>query len=194
MLSLTKRTYHFTVNPKQKRTLYLALVRSQFEHCSEIWRPVISAQIDKFVRIQKKAIKWILNEQFLSYSEYDVYIKKCRDLNILLISKKFDLSDLVLFHKIVNGYLPIKLPEYISKFNGVSRTRNHRLDSESYVCNLNFAQTKKIYKRNPFFDSFFYRTIHIWNNLPFEIRYNESISCFKSLTADFLWKEVFDFS
>ena len=54
MLGLTKRTCHFTVNPRQKRTLYLALVRSQFEHCSEIWRPVLSAQIDKFERIQKR--------------------------------------------------------------------------------------------------------------------------------------------
>ena len=57
MLGLTKRTCHFTVNPRQKITLYLALVRRQLEHCSEIWRPVLSAQIDKFERIQKKGYK-----------------------------------------------------------------------------------------------------------------------------------------
>ena len=48
MLGLTKRTCHFVVNNHRKRTLYLALVRSQFEYCSAIWRPVTSTQISKF--------------------------------------------------------------------------------------------------------------------------------------------------
>ena len=50
---LTKRTCHFVTNPNRKRTLYLTLVRSMFEHCSPIWRPVESINIDKFERLQK---------------------------------------------------------------------------------------------------------------------------------------------
>ena len=39
MLGLLKRTCHFVVSNHRKRTIYLAMVRSQFEHCSQIWRP-----------------------------------------------------------------------------------------------------------------------------------------------------------
>ena len=40
MLGLTKRTCHFVFDRGKKRSLYLALVKSNFEHCSIIWRPV----------------------------------------------------------------------------------------------------------------------------------------------------------
>ena len=39
MLGITKQTYHFITDPNKRRSLYLSLVRSQFEHCSIIWRP-----------------------------------------------------------------------------------------------------------------------------------------------------------
>ena len=74
MLGLTKHTCHFVVSNHRKQTLYLTLVRSQFEHCSVIWRPVTPTQISKFEALHKNAIKWILNEEFLSYSDYNIYI------------------------------------------------------------------------------------------------------------------------
>ena len=41
MLGITKRTCHFITDQKKRRSLYLSLVRSQFEHCSIIWRPIM---------------------------------------------------------------------------------------------------------------------------------------------------------
>ena len=38
-------------------------------------RPVTPTQISKFEALLKNAIKWILNEEFLSYSDYNIYIK-----------------------------------------------------------------------------------------------------------------------
>ena len=58
-LGMLMRTCHFTMNKKQKRTFYLTIVRSIFEHCSIIWRPKSTNQIASFDAIQKKAIKWI---------------------------------------------------------------------------------------------------------------------------------------
>ena len=102
MLGLTKRTCHFVTNSNRKRTLYLTLVRSLFEHCVTVWRPTETANIDKFERLQKNAVKWILNEEHASYSTVDIYYRKCNELNILPMNMRFDLSDLVLFHKIVH--------------------------------------------------------------------------------------------
>ena len=73
------------------------MVRSQFEHCSIIWRPVSDTHLDKFESLQKNATKWILNENFISYSDKEIYLKKCKHVNLLPINKKFDLNDLVFF-------------------------------------------------------------------------------------------------
>ena len=51
---LLKRTCHFVQDLKRKRALYLTLVRSQFEHCSPVWRPCNKTAITKFENFQKK--------------------------------------------------------------------------------------------------------------------------------------------
>ena len=37
---ILKRTCHFVTCKNSRRVLYLALVRSKFEHCSPVWQPV----------------------------------------------------------------------------------------------------------------------------------------------------------
>ena len=188
MLGLTKRTCQFLVKSSSKRTLYLTLVRSQFEHCSTIWRPVTQKNIDKFESIQKNAIKWMLNEMFISYSDSEVYFKKCNEVNILPVTKIFDLNDLILFHKIVNCQIPTKLPNYVLKYSGASRLRNNRLDYEWYVCNLEHSAYAK--SKSPLFTNYFYRVVHIWNKLPLSTRWTTNLDNFKNLTKKFLWEET----
>ena len=62
------------------------MVRSQFEHCSIIWCPVTASKLNDFEVVQKNAIKWILNEEFGSYYNYEIYLRKCMEVNILAIS------------------------------------------------------------------------------------------------------------
>ena len=62
MLGITKRSCHYIIDPRKRRSLYLSLVRSQFEHCSSIWRPITETEIFNFEKLQKKAIKWIFSE------------------------------------------------------------------------------------------------------------------------------------
>ena len=50
-----KRTCHFVTHSNRRRVLYLALVRSQFEHCSPVWRPCSSTLMNKFEVFQKNA-------------------------------------------------------------------------------------------------------------------------------------------
>ena len=61
-LGMIKRTCAFTNSSIQRRVLYLSLVRSQFEHCSVIWRPLDVEYLNKVEKLQKRAIKWILFE------------------------------------------------------------------------------------------------------------------------------------
>lgn len=93
-LGIVKRNGHIVVDPKCRRALYLTLVRSQFENCSIVWRPTTKSLSDKLESLQKRAIKWILSEEDHSYSP-EQYIKKCKEVDILPLSSKFDLNDLI---------------------------------------------------------------------------------------------------
>ena len=65
---ILKRTCNFVTCRNRRRVLYLALVRSQFEHCSPVWRPGSITMMNKFESFQKKFLMWILSEEEKSYS------------------------------------------------------------------------------------------------------------------------------
>ena len=188
LFGITKRNCNFVTDRLRKRCLYLTMVRSQFEDCSIIWRPKLQYQIDKFEQLQKRVIKWILNEEFTSYFDQALYYTKCKQVNILPISKRFDLNDLIFFHNIVFQHIDITLPPYIKRFSntGHSLLRNNRLDHKSfvYVQELSGCSGSLLYK------SFYYRVIHLWNALTLNIRITESCSIFKKLVNDHMWTDV----
>ena len=93
-LALVKRICSFVDNQEQKRKLYLTMVRSLFEHCSIVWRPYNKTTKDKLESIQIKSVKWILNEEYHSYSTTD-YLLRCKKLNFLPLSYKFLYNDLL---------------------------------------------------------------------------------------------------
>ena len=113
-LGLIKRTCHFTKDIKQKRILYLSLVRSLFEHCSVVWGPSSPSVLKKFETIQRHATKWIHSEPFVSYED-DAYLLKLRKLDLLPLGFKFLYTDLILFHKIVLNKICITFPSYLSQ-------------------------------------------------------------------------------
>ena len=170
--------------------LYLTLVRSNFEHCSTIWRPVTVVDIRKFEALQKRAIKWINCEEANSYSD-EIYAIRCRQVDILPLQLHFELNDLIFFYKIIYELIPVSLPAYISPYSGDSRLRNTRMDDMSYVVNDNTAiPLNTAHSNSIFFKSFFYRTIHIWNSLPLSIRKICTLVKFKLEVKNFLWNKL----
>ena len=176
MLGFTKRTCHFIKDARKRRSLYISLVRSNFEHGSIIWRPITETEISDFEKLQKKALKWILNEENMHYDD-ETYITKCCQANLTPMKIFFDINDLTFFHKIVYENVPILLPEYIELYRGQGRLQQANLDSLSYVCT--FTSSSYPSTRSPFYKSFFYRVIHTWNSLPFNLRNIVNIHSFK---------------
>ena len=190
MHGLTKRNCHSVFDRGKKRSLYLALVRSNFEHCSIIWRPVNAVDTCKFESLQKQAIKWIHGEEAHRYSD-ELYALRCKQVEILPLQQLFDLNDLLFFHKIVYNIIPVSLPNYISPYDGVSRQRASHLDHMSFVINFNTAvPLHKVNCSNKFFKSYFYRTLHARNKLPLSIREIPSHVRFKLKVKYFLWSQV----
>ena len=184
-LGLIKRSCHFVVDTDRRRNLYLAMVRSHFEHCTIIWSPKLHSQIEKFEQLQKRAIKWILRQEYCSYSDIAVYYSKCKQTNLLPISKHFELNDLLFFHKILYEYIDIKLPHYVQRYSGQSKLRNSRLDSKSFVHTPDSHGAGVI--SSPVYKSFFYRVIHLWNKLSLELRNTASHTAFKSIVKKEMW-------
>ena len=180
--NLLRRTCHFVKNQKHKRALYLTMVRSIFEHGSVLWSPSALSIMDKFEAIQKRSVKWILNEQFYSYSS-EYYTQKLMDLDILPLAQKFVLNDMILFYKILNNQVPVSLPSYITVR---SNTRSCRHGS-TYGIDMELVSQPI---KNVFGRSFFPRCISTWNNLSSEIKESENIDIFKQSIKTYLWDLV----
>ena len=183
-LGLTRRTCHFVHDQVRRRVLYLTLVRSQFEHCSVIWRPQTKTLTDKLENLQKRAIKWILFEEYTSYSLI-MYIQKCRQLNILPLSIRFDFLDILFFYKVTRGLLPVELPTYITPHIDSRRLRSCHLD---YLCYTSSITPRS--SHGAFAQSFFYRTVLKWNRIPLSIREIERLGEFKVKLRAFLWTQI----
>ena len=199
-LWLSKRSCHFLKNRAQKRKIYLAMVRSLFEHCSVVWRPSNQTTKNKLESLQKRSIKWILSEEYHSYTNLD-YLLRCRQLDILPLDFKFTFNDLLLFHKILNNFCPIKLPNYLHHYDpgGRRRLRSCHLDHLSLVSDVQPKVYAKYSKNSvdgaefkTFDNSFFYRSHLAWNNLPLDVREITIHSLFRSRLRAHLWKEALE--
>ena len=184
-LGFIKRSCAFTNTPSQRRILYLSLVRSQFEHCSVIWRPVDTECLNRIDALQKRTITWILFEKYEHYSDDD-YLIKLHKLDLLPMASKFTFTDILLFHKIVYNDICIKMPDYIVLNNIIEHGRSSRSDADN---NSDFLQYKSIERPKiaAFNNSFFIRSIFEWNKLPLNIREISSHDIFKDNLKTHLW-------
>ncbi len=158
------------------------MVRSIFEHGSVLWSPSAASTIAKFESIQKRAVKWILNEQCYTYSN-DYYIQKLIDLDILPMAQKFIFNDMVMLYKIINNLVPVSLPDYIIIRDNTRSSINGNIfgiDPELVCHPIN----------NTFGQSFFPRSISVWNHLSIETKESVSIETFKTNLNAYLWNLV----
>ena len=181
---MARRNCYFVQDSNRRRVLYLTLVRSLFEHCSVIWRPVTKSQISKLEGLQKRAIKWILHEEYSSYSQ-STYIQKCRQLKIMPIEDRFDFLDLIFFFKVVKQLIPVSLPSYLQPFQGQSRLRSCHMDHLCFTTSVLPRASSNAFAKN-----FFFRTHTKWNHIPLAIREIESITEFKSKLSTYMWDRI----
>ena len=197
---------HFLKCQKQKRAFYLAIVRSQFEHCVQVWRPSSDCLVQKIERIQRRAVKWILSEQDHSYNDLE-YLMRLRDLDLLPIRERFITSDLLLFYDIYHNSSCVKLPSYIkpvtveerrrlrpkiSKNKAYSdneclsfhKLRESRNDTMSLKCEI--EPKSKAFKSN-----FFFRTVQEWNCLPSEVKEAATKPIFREKLLEHVKHDVF---
>ena len=187
-LGFVRRTCYFINDARQRRALYLTMVRSIFEHCCQVWAPQEKTSLHAFDLLQKRAIKWMSKESHVNYSD-ELFLQKQRDLDILPMKYKFIFSDITLFHNIINNNVQINLPNYVERIEPqevLSVTRSNitiskGIDHLQYRC-------KVLPKINAFKNTFFVRTLKNWNDLPLSVREIDSIDKFSVALKDYLWR------
>ena len=203
-MGLLKRVCHFIRSKDQKRALYLAIVRSQYEHCCVVWRPTTQTLINKFEAVQKRAVKWILNEEYDHYNDYE-YLCRLKGLDLLPMEYYFMKNDLVMFQKIYNGLCCVQLPSYLRNCSDedrgrlrsnvrppnyldgrtssvdLSSMRATNLDSKSLKCEV--SSTSVVFK-----NGFFFRGHILWNHVPLSIREEVCPKKFKEALLPHLWE------
>ena len=110
-LGLLHRT--FTGNSTQaKKLLYISLVRSQLLYCSQLWRPHLIKDIQTLERVQRRATKYILNNNKLSYKS------RLEQLHLLPMMYTYELNDLLFFIKSLKSPSPhFDINQYIQFSN-----------------------------------------------------------------------------
>ena len=113
LLGLLKRTCPLLNDVSARRSLYLALVKSQLSYATKVWSPDKIALKTQIERVQRRATRWILKQR--------VGVMLYRD-RLPLTFDHIELKDLVFFYKRLNGFTDLNVSHFVS-FASHGRTR-----------------------------------------------------------------------
>ena len=159
---MIKRSVGFNAPSHVKLTLFNSLCRSHLEYSSQVWSPFNKNKILLLESVQRSMTRFILNND-LSYPE------RCAILNILPLSFRREICDLVFLFKYFKGFINVDFNSFIE----VSST-NVRQHSGPTVRCPSRARTET------FINSYFHRVSRLWNILPNHIRSSTSVAVFRN--------------
>ena len=137
--------------PPQLRNLaYFALVRSKVEYAASVWDPYLTKDINKIEDIQRRAARFVCNDHRQQSSVTEMLAK----LEWTSLKERREKSRLSLLNKIVHAKVAIPLDQYLQKSNSRTRAVN------SHKFNV-FSPKTEVFR-----NSFFPRTVKIWNTTP----------------------------
>lgn len=117
LLGLLRCTCPLLTVIKVRRSLYLALVKSQMSYATEVWSPSHSTLKQKAERVQRRATCRILEikQCELSYKERLIH------LDMLPFTYDSEVKDLVFLYKALYGYIDIDISFIKSVGHGHTR-------------------------------------------------------------------------
>ena len=166
ILGLVKRTCKNTHDVRVRKLLFCALVRPVLEYASNLWSPYTIKHKSLVENVQRRATKFILN-----YPKDLTYADRLMKVNILPLEFRRDISDLCLLFKSRTGAISTDVNNYIYIFEPGYQSINYDKNNYNFL-----IKHKQDYFRN----SFFIRSVELWNTLPSDIKSSSSLGIFKS--------------
>ena len=149
-----------------KEVAYKTLVRPQLEYAAPIWHPYNETQTAKVEKVQKTAARWTCRRWRNSSSVGDML----DELEWPSLQSRRERSSLTFFYKIHSGTVSLDKDKYLTPAPNLRRTRaSHELQ---YTRQFAYSDALK--------NSFFPRTISVWNSLPSSVVSSKTIEEFKA--------------
>ena len=165
-LGLVKRICKDMHDQTVRKVLFCAIVRPILEYASNLWSPYTIKHKRLVENVQRRATKFILD-----YPQDITYAERLAKIKILPLEFRRKISDLCLLFKSRTGAITTDVNNHIYTFEPGHQTRNY--DKNNY--NL-IIKHKQDYFRN----SFFIRSVELWNTVPSHVKSSSSLGIFKS--------------
>ena len=134
-----------------KKQPYNTMIGPILEYANPVWSPHITRDIDKLEQVQRQSARFIMAD----FSGFSSIISMLIDLNIPSLEHRRQVSSITLLYKIVHNLIDISPVDLIPV---TSNTRGH--DQRFHPI---YART------NQYSNSFFPRSIRLWNSLPSDL-------------------------
>ena len=170
-LNLIRRILPPHTSTNLKRQLYLSLVRAHLTYCSQLWRPRLIKDIINLERIQRRATKFILNNNQLDYKSRLV------SLRLLPLMYWLEMQDILFLVKCLQQ--PTANPEIANLVSFSSSITRAGQSGNKLKVNLNKTTSSR-----HFYTS---RIVRLWNTFPVEtIDLSKSFRTIKSRVREHL--------
>ena len=136
-------------NEPIKELTYNTLVRPQVEYASSVWSPHTKQNISKIEMVQRRTTRWVKN----NYSPYESVSSMLDDLSWRSLANRRTDARLIMFYRIVYGYLAIQVPPYLEK-------------SQRYTRHMHPLAFRQIHNSATYYQQSVYpSTTVLWNKL-----------------------------
>ena len=138
----------------------------QFDYCSTIWVKEKGKEMNKLLKIQKRAARIILHQPVKTASA-----PLFKELQWLTFNHRYIYNLAVLIYKALNDLTP----PYVKELLVVSNNRSYFLRSNVHKDIQTLRARTKYFK-----NTFTYTSRDIWNTIPLTIRNSSSLNVFKT--------------
>ena len=171
-INALKRMRHF-LDRSCRKTIYNSYVSSNFNYCSIIWMFSGKVNMDKLENTNKRALRFVLNDNEASYDDI------CQDEKLLCIYNRCIKAVAIQMYKVKYKMVPEYIQELFSRRESNYDIRDNDLFDIPRFESITYGKK-----------SFSYYGAKLWTNLPKEIKGKTSLVSFKSaLTSWLLNKE-----
>ena len=172
LIGLIRRSFSYLDGPLFKK-LFTTFVRPHLEYSQAIWAPHLKRYVNMLENVQRRATKLVDGFHRLDYSE------RLKRLNLPSLAYRRARGDMIEIFKHFHTYDKLTLSENFKPRNRLSRKHNYQLVWKAPKDGVRGLQS----------NSFYFRTVKTWNELPREVVHAGNIDVFK-IKLDDAWKSL----
>ena len=172
IMGLIRRSFSY-LDCKLFKKLYTTFVRPHLEYAQAVWAPYLRKHVIMLEKVQKRATKLVDGLKDLEYTE------RLRKVNLPTLIYRRARCDMIEMYKHFHAYDKNTLSSTFEHQTRTSRRHNFQVVWKSPKDGVRGLQT----------NSFYYRTMKTWNNLPTEVVNASNLELFKR-RLDQLWANI----